>query len=277
MIKNLLLIILCFCSCQILLAQNYMQFIRDHALEIPDLGKLDTTVYNRFKPYEVFLIGEMHGTHEPAKFVKSLATLIVSQKDTVCVGLEIPASAMSLFTQNPNDSTLRHCSFFQAENVYGRNGQACFELIRALYRNPRIHLFFFDDLSHSNRDSMMFVHVLAQKKSHPQAKIITLSGNIHNWLKPFQGSPTLGSYLNNSAPFFKSASILSINHLYHYGTMMNNTGNGLELKVIEKGMDSIYSKALGATNYLCPVFLDNQNQYNWFLFTQQVTHSASLK
>lgn len=256
-------------------AQSYIQFIKDHAVELKNLSLQDTSLYKTYKPYDVIMVGEMHGTYEPAQFVTGLANLIADQEGKVSVGLEIPDAAMELFNRKGSDSSLYHSVFFQSKNIDGRNGRAWFEMIKALHKNPKVNLFFFDYPQSPNRDSSMYTAVLDQKKAQPKTKIITLSGNIHNRLKPYKSTKTLGAYLMADSTFFAPNKIMSINHFYRQGTMMNNTGNGLEIKTIE-GTDSIFNTSVSFKNYLCPVFWADQNQYNFFLFTWNVTHSEKL-
>jgi hypothetical protein len=123
----------------------------------------------------------------------------------------------------------------------------------------------------------MYMEVLKQKKEHPHVKIITLSGNIHNRLKAYNGNNTLGSYLTNDSSVFSPDKIMSINHLYHEGSMMNNSGKGLEKKIIIGIQNNIYNSSVVFENYLCPNFLEFQNQYSHFLFTRIVTHSEKLE
>lgn len=59
------------------------------------------------------MVGEMHGTKEPAKFVRSLVELLIRNGDTVQVGLEIPSEEVKTFTRTSPDSAIYASAFFK--------------------------------------------------------------------------------------------------------------------------------------------------------------------
>jgi len=58
--------------------------------------------------------------------------------------------------------------------------------------------------------------------------------------------------------------------------MLNNTGNGLELKTFE-GKDNIYNKTVSSNMFFCKSIFKEQDHYTHFLYTDKVTHSKVLE
>jgi len=221
------------------------------------------------------MVGEMHGTNEPSQLVKMLSLLILRKEDSVSVGVEISQDQINLSNWPVTDSILRKTLFFSKENEYGMNGKAWFDLALFCLQNPKINLFFFDNYkSDENRDSVMYASIVAEKLKNPIHKIITLSGNIHNKIIPHNGQNTMGSFCYNDSVIFNSKNITSIKHEYSEGTMMNNTGNGLELRVVDFE-ENIYSTSTKSKNYL--LFFKADYPYNGIYYTRKVTHSDKLK
>lgn len=228
--KYLIFVFYVFCSFNSE-GQNTRDSIKTYAVQIHDLKSLSEEVYACLNDFDLIMVGEMHGTNEPANFVHGLVDLYDRKDEEVLLGVEIPLSKMQSFVSNPSDSTLLMTTFFQSENIDGRNGQAWFDLISAASKMEHVKLFFFDNfVDPSVRDSNMYEEVKTQKLNHPNAKIITLSGNLHNWLIPRRGMDKMGSYIIKDTLAFDANKIASFHHLYHEGTMLNNIGNGLELQ-----------------------------------------------
>lgn len=272
--KRLIVLIVLLFSTIAIFAQEYQGLLRKNAIEIKKIDSLDYAIYQVVKDYDIIMVGEMHGTKEPAKFVEGLAKLISKKEIVVCVALEIPANDMTDYMETKDEETLRETFFFSSENVDGRNGEAWFNLINNLNEYTNIKLFFIDNEITSVRDSSMFLEIIKIRELYPKSKIITLTGNVHNWLIPFNGEKKIGAYLVESE-IIKPGRIMSINHMFNSGTMMNNSGNGLELKTIEP-YDSFLNSTLEFENYLCPIIFENTEQYNYFLYTNKVTHSKEL-
>jgi hypothetical protein len=255
--------------------QDVASELKNNAFPIEDLQNLDSTFYQEIKNYDIIMVGEMHGTNEPALFVYGLLKLLSEMGNEVILAIEIPKS--SIGDVRPfNKENLLLTNFFSMENTDGRNGKAWFELIFKSSALNNVTVEFFDNEYVSPRDSSMYLDILKLKRNNQGSKIVTLSGNIHNWLKPFRDNPTMGTYIMNDSTTFKASRIMSINHIYKEGTMMNNTGNGLELRIVE-GNDNFYNQTIASKMYLCKTLFKGHNQYTHFLYTEQVTHSEKVK
>jgi hypothetical protein len=274
--KNILKIIFPILSCiSMANGQDVVSELKNNAFPIEELQNLDSTIYQQIKNYDLIMVGEMHGTNEPALFVYGLLKLLSEMGNAVILAIEIPKS--SIGDVRPfNKKNLLLTDFFSMENTDGRNGKAWFELILKSSALNNVTVEFFDNEHVSPRDSSMYLDILKLKRNNKGSKIVTLSGNIHNWLKPFRDSPTMGTYIINDSTSFSASKIMSINHIYNEGTMMNNIGKGLELRIVE-GKNNFYNQTIASKMYLCKTLFKSQNQYTHFLYTEKVTHSEKVK
>src|SRR2546421_729057 len=90
MMRNLLL---SFCLSLIVIAataQSNTDYLKANAVRVDNPFQLSDSVYNIFSPFQLFMVGEMHGTNESAQFVIGLANLFANKGDSISVGLEIP-------------------------------------------------------------------------------------------------------------------------------------------------------------------------------------------
>lgn len=252
-----------------------VSIIKENAIPIEDLLSLSSDIYSEIDKYDVIMVGEMHGTNEPTEFVSGLCELITKNEEKVVLAIEISSRLMDEIPFNVSEAQLKAMEFFSMENTHGTNGKAWLQLIQKCSQNKKISLKFIDNFRAGSRDSSMYLEVLEIKQKYPNTKIVTLTGNIHNWLKPFRGKVKLGGYFMNDMVNFNPEKIMSINHIYKEGTMMNNTGNGLELQIV-KGKDTFFNMTIGTKMYLCPRVFEKQNQYTHFLYTEQVSHSETL-
>jgi hypothetical protein len=253
-------------------AQSLTKFIKDNAREIKTLDALDATLYEEFKNFDLVMIGEMHGTRQPAAFASGLAKLVAQQGKSVSLGIEIPPAQMKAFLTKKSDLTLAQSEFFSSKNTDGRNGQAWYDLIKSVYKNSQIHLFFFDNPTAKNRDSSMYEEVKKQHLMYPYDKIITLSGNIHTFLQPFRYENTMGTYLAKDTLNFNKDKIMCINHFYKEGTLLNNSGSGLALQTVNNA-DNFLNTSVPYQNYFVASVFPNQKLYTHILFTTKVSHS----
>lgn len=259
-------------------SQDFGKYIKDNAIEIESKTNLSSEIYDAISKYELIMIGEMHGTQEPSLLVEAFAKLIVKKEGMVSVGLEIPIDEISTFIENPTTDNLLNSKFFSKENTDGRNGQAWFNLILNCTKNPNIKLFFFDNADiekGEQRDPIMYSSVKSQKILYPNNKIITISGNIHNWVIPYNDMPTMGMYCLKDTLNFSADKICSIDHVYSEGTMLNSTGNGLELSTIPFE-ENFYSESIEYENYLVFYDFGTENRYNGLYYTQKVNHSKRI-
>lgn len=259
-------------------AQTMNSFIAKNALSINDDFELTEEIYLKIKDYRVLMVGEMHGTNEPARLVKSLAELIRCKEGEVSIGVEIPDEEISWLAGYFPNLILRFSPFFSRKNVDGRNGKAWHDLVAYCLRTEGVNTFFFDNwiemsLSLDQRDSAMYLAIKDHATSHGSSKMITLSGSIHNMIIPFRGNPTMGVFLCRDTSSFSMGTVCSIRHEFEHGTMMNNMGDGLKVRTVDygnRGFSCQYSKYL--------LFESGQliGGYNAIFYTNHVTHSPPL-
>lgn len=260
-------------------SQGFAEYIAENAIEINGQSTENQKLYAKLKDYQLIMVGEMHGTQEPAQLVKTLSEVILNNETAVSIGLEIPREKMKAFLNAPNEKTVRASTFFAGKNHDGRSGQAWFDLISYCVSEPKINLFFFDNyeaLKIENRDSAMFLGIRNHKINSPDTKIITLSGNLHNRLIPRGNHHTMGSYCKNDSLTFPTGTLCAINHAFSEGTMMNSSGNGLELKTIEFE-ESVFSQATDLENYLIFYETVEPSANNGIFYTRKVHHSSLLE
>lgn len=272
-----LLLLFCLLSFH-LFSQGWKDYISQYALPTGKDLSLDSSHYASFKNYRLILIGEMHGTLEPAKMLEQLSRLILSHEDSISIGLEIPEKEMESFLKDPSEKTLKSSHFFSKPNQDGRNSMAWYNLVSYCMKEPRVHLFFYDNGTHSSafpRDSAMYLEIKKHALVHPNNKVLTISGNIHNQLIPRPNQKTMGSHLSNDSLTFSKGSICSIYHLYSEGTMMNDSGNGLELKTIAFQESDFTSGS--SENYVLFYESAEPSSNNCIFYTRKVHHSESLE
>jgi hypothetical protein len=79
-----------------LFGQDFAYMVRN-AIKIDRPDSLDGKLYDSISRYRLIMVGEFHGTKEPATFVGGLIDLLIRNGDTVQVGMEIPADQMQDF------------------------------------------------------------------------------------------------------------------------------------------------------------------------------------
>jgi hypothetical protein len=273
--SNFMLIIISTLFTTNLYSQDHKKILQENAIKISNLEALNDSIYQAIKPYSIIMIGEMHGTKEPSEFALGLAALIAKKEGKVNLALEIPFSEINNTQNKITDKSLRLSTFFSAENIYGRNNQATFDLLLKSASTKGVKLHYIDNGSITPRDSAMYLEIKQIKMSEPNVKIITLTGNIHNRLVSNANKKKMGTYLLEDTLLPSSEKIMSINHEYNYGTMLNNTGQGLKLQTIELS-ESYYKSAINSKMFLCKAIFEGQMKYSHFLYTEQVTHASSL-
>ncbi|MBX3164845.1 MAG: hypothetical protein KF900_10215 [Bacteroidetes bacterium] len=221
--------------------------------------KANEQLFNYVSNYKFILIGEMHGTQEPVKFLVQFAKLL-SEKRNVCVGFEIADDETNVFKQS------------QA----GKNSQSWFDAIFTLSKQKNIDVFFYDATfkqSSLNRDSAMYLNVMKQYYKDTSFIILTISGNIHNQLYPKNNLKTMGSFLEHN---FKEK-VLAVNHQYSYGTMYNKTQDGLKLRTI-KEQNNVLKNLSSTENYFyCDTNFEFSKLWNAFLFTTKINAAFPVK
>ena len=251
-------------------SQNFTEFIRQHALEIDD-----DAIFKEISAYKCLMIGEMHGTKESAEFVTTLTELSVRHGRKVVLGLEIPSGDMLPFTKKPTPKNLIKTWFFKTGYGDGRNSAAWFQLIVACNKLPGVKFCFFDATveNSQNRDSLMFSNLIKDYRQDTSRLLITLSGNIHNKIKPYKYGKTMGCYL---ADYFPDHKVMAINHLYGSGTVYNRTTEGLNIREIT-GQTGIFTTATPWERYFLPSLPpDFPSDYTAIFYTRTITASGPV-
>lgn len=259
-------------------AQSTQAALKTNAFAL-DLS--DTTPNKRlleiFGPHRIIMMGEMHGTQEPARFVSYAVDQLLKAGKTVNLGLEIPAVQMQDFTAAPSAKSLKQSAFFRTGFPDGRPGSAWFNLIDTYIGNKDVHLFFFDadpDAGTTDYDKYMHAVVRNVMMQHREATTVLLSGNIHNRLIPFSGGKTLACYLQQDTTLLTPAGVLAINHQFKFGAMENVTSEGFGIHKIEPTLTS-FSEAVPFKMYFST--LDkNAGPYNAVFYTEEVTPSTAM-
>lgn len=220
----------------------------------------------------------MHGTKEPAEFAQGVVETLLNQQRPVILGIEaIATKAQSFIEAGQLDSLKNHWK--PLFDLDGRFNAAWIDLVWRYRQTPSVTLVLFDQTDEQvprlSRDRSMAENLLQALQKRPNAVIVTLSGNIHNQLKPFNETETMGHFLYTlpNSPL-KAAQILSVNHFYGAGTMINNRGAGLVLQQVPDNSGS-FSTAVPYLSYF--LITDIYPMWNSLLFTRTVTAAEPPK
>jgi len=123
-----------------------------------------------------------------------------------------------------------------------------------------------------DRDSLMYIKIKKRILLHPSWKTITLSGNIHNILIPYNGETKMGLYLLNDKDMNISNKILSLDHFYATGQIWDNSGSKLQFYQVDNS-NSIFAKTVDYDNYMFIYPREKEKKYNGIYFTRIVTVS----
>jgi hypothetical protein len=258
--------------------QDYSAYIRKNAIKVEDTFKLSDSVYKALAPYNVIMMGEMHGTNEPAEFVAGMTRMFLDKGDSVQLGLEIPPDLMQWFIMQKTDSSIYQSIFFQNPPFLdGRQSFAWAKLLAQFNKNKRVEIFFFDLRSDvtdvSDRDSMMYMNIRNQFMKHPSNKMITLSGNVHNRIME---EGRMGWYMMNDSDQNISRKTCSLNHFYLEGYCNANYGKGMQVKQVVHTVTT-YDTSLSFPNYFLLMPMTMGNTYSGFYYTKYVTPSDVVK
>jgi len=218
-LKKILLILTSVLSFSSLYAQDFPTYIKENAISINTSNNLNDSVYKLLSGFQLIMIGEMHGTNEPANFLTSLIKLFTDKGDSVQIGLELPSEEMKKFLAEKSDSSVYSSDFFTKKPIDGRESHPWAEIIVTVNKIKNAKIFFFDENKQdreisNNRDSLMYVNIKKQMLKNPKWKTITLSGNIHNMLLPLNGANKMAYYLKTDKELKLTDNICSINHRY---------------------------------------------------------------
>jgi hypothetical protein len=255
-------------------AQTTRDLIRNNARPIATTAFLPDSMAKALRPFRVVMVGEMHGTREPAQFAGALAEAFARTGDSVLLGVEIRGESLGTFPRDRNEASLLASPFFQGATGDGRNSGAWKDLLLGAVKNPRIGLFFFDARGGA-RDSMMAVNIVRAMEEHPGWKVVTLSGNMHNKVRPIGGTRMAASYLLQAAGKELAGRLCSINIAYGEIAMWGDMGDGLKLHTGKS--DNIYAQAAPSDNYLLLLDPRSDYDYNAILFVRNLTASAPVK
>jgi hypothetical protein len=114
--------------------------LKKNAIPIQNLSKLSDKIYDEIANYEIIMIGEMHGTNEPAEFAYGLCELITKHEDNVIMAMEIRSSLMNNLSDEMSISELKELDFFRGKNFDGRNGIAWLDLVYKGIKNDNTGL-----------------------------------------------------------------------------------------------------------------------------------------
>ena len=261
-------------------AQISHKFIGENAIEVTSVedAKSDS-LYEKLKHFQLIMVGERHGTNEPAEFVGHLSKVMVHHGKKVALGLEIPRDEMRPFIEYPSEESLNQTDFFSKDNLDGRNAQAWYDLILDCYQDTNIQLFYFDNLKGrimKLRSSAMYISLVEVKKEFPDYTFITIMGNVHNRLKPFSGIETMGSLCLKDTVNFKKDKICSIVHMFGGGTALNNRGEGLQLEEV-KFKENHYSEATDFNHFFIPDVEKYFKVYTSLYYSRTITASESIE
>lgn len=273
---TLLLLLTTLLSCKSDNLTDTQRELKGSFIDIKSLSKLNIKIYKSIKEYEIIMIGEMHGTQEPAEFAYGLCNLISKHEEKVIMAMEISPRQMDGYHDKMSWEELKQLVFFHGENTSGMNGQAWLNLIHQSNQNDNIEIKFFDYQRVAPRDSSMYNAITEIHKANPNTKIVTLSGNLHNRLGSFNGNLMLGGYLMRDTINFNPDKIMSVMHYYNHGTMLNNIGNGLELTNIEP-KDDIFNQVTSSKMLFCPNPFEDRNYFTHVIYTDEVTHSEVVE
>lgn len=269
MTKYIFLILTATLICTNIFAQDAATLLRKGAVRVDNPEHLSDSVYTLLSPFQIVMVGEMHGTTKPAQLVTGLAQLLTSKGDSVSVGLEILPELMRSYDSLQTDSSIFKSQFFAYPPFHdGRGSFAWANLIAALNDNPKIQIFFYDitkgEEEKYSRDSIMFTKIKRQYLLHPSWKMITLSGNAHNSNQPDK----MITYLRQDKELnLDAGKICSLNNHYAKGTCNANFGKGLELHYSESH-ESIWDTILPFSDYLYLYSSKSNARYTGVYYTR---------
>ena len=245
--------------------------VAKYSIPIDNIPEPNNQVYDKVKGYQVILIGEMHGTAEPAQWLEGIAKGLLQHGKQVIIGIEIPAGSMRPFMEKRGKEGISASPFFTAPNTDGRHSQAWGNLLLA-FADSKVQFVFFDVNENQqalNRDSIMAENISKALKTNPNAVFVGLCGNIHNMVSKYHEANTMACFLKN-----KGIKLLSLRHFYSSGSLYNNTGNGVGPKTVNES-GSPFAQFAIAENYLLIGYPMLDGQYDGVIYSDKVTASGT--
>jgi hypothetical protein len=253
-------------------------FIKQHAVPVPYLAGPDENVYKALSKFSIILIGEIHGTAEPAEFAEGLVKSFVKHNREVIFGIEIPADQMDAFKSDRTIYALAKTRFFNSPNADGRRSEAWANLLLHL-GDTKVQLFYFDLAGDewkdaADREGIMFEKINALLKQHPKAVFIGLCGNFHSSLQAYKGFKPMADFFTNSpiSAVKDPSKIACISNMFESGSAYCTlSADSAGPKVVDVPIvESTYNDATTYEHYL---LLYNTGQYNGVIFTRKITPS----
>jgi hypothetical protein len=268
MTRNILLLLTLMITFLSVSGQEDETYLKKNAIRFENPEKLSDSIYTLLSPFQIVMVGEMHGTNESAPFISGLTDLFTSKGDSVQVGLEINPALMSKFLRLHTDSSIYQSDFFSnPPYLDGRESLPWADLISTLNKNPKVKIFFFDTNGDKNlvsfRDTLMAANIKTQFNKHLTWKMITLSGNYHNKISD---ANTMTSVLKRNV----SAKVCSLNMEYKEGSCNADFTHGLEIKQLGS-YPSVFNSTEGYNRYLLLYPAKSNYDYNGIYFTRYIT------
>jgi hypothetical protein len=269
------LLLVFFCA----YGQNNSSYLKANAIRVDNPNQLSDSVYNLFSPFQIFMVGEMHGTNECAQFVIGLANLLANKGDSVSVGLEIPSEQMQAFIASHTDSSIYQSNFFCCNpDLDGRESFAWASVISHLKTNRKIEIFFFDRNADEGkiylRDSTMYLKIKKQIQLHPHWKMVTLSGNAHASFTTDEKKTA--TYLRQDKELNLYSKLCTIYNYYLQGTCNANFGHGLEEKKLGRPIND-FDTTLTFDKYVLLLTAKSTFPYTAIYYTKNITASEMVK
>jgi hypothetical protein len=159
----------------------------------------------------IVMVGEIHGTKEmPAEFLR-LVCSAVQRGQAVAVGIEMadPGGTLAAYMASTGDTASRQ-ALLKARHWNGmrdgRSSVAWLDMIEAFrtmrQRDLPLRIFALNDKPYTgDRDQAMAARLREEHAAHPDALILTYTGNIHNMLKGMAGLPApMGALVADMEP-----------------------------------------------------------------------------
>jgi hypothetical protein len=159
----------------------------------------------------IVMVGEIHGTNEmPAAFVR-LVCGALQRGQTVSVGLEMfdPDGALGAYMTSDGDAAARRALLAQRHwngMRDGRSSEAWLGMIETFWTWRRgglpLSVFALNDRSFAGGyDQVMAARLRQEHTAHPQALLLTYTGNVHSMLERPAGLPApTGTLVADLAP-----------------------------------------------------------------------------
>lgn len=191
------------------------EFIIENAVKVDHLDRLPNLLH-QLAPFNIFLIGETHGTKESPEFCLGLVKLLVADaKRPLALALEISEVEQPIFDEfmlSGNPDVFSKSSLFTDKQPYGISSEAMVQLLTSLrpFKNVKVLCSLSKDLpskatfqeNQEERDLKWATFILKSFCSKQYSRVVVLGGAFHMSLVPqWIGKmpvKTMGYYLLHS-------------------------------------------------------------------------------